>query len=188
MATRKSKYDGKFNVGHRFGKWTVVTGEIYGSPATIDVTCQCGTSKGVDVYTLVNGKSTSCGCIVRTGSLAPNWKGVSDVPATLLYRNTLRASSHGDVQLNYAQLADVYNAQSATCVITGLTLTPETAKLERYDISGSFSTNNIGWVHTSVSPLASQQGIQGVITTSNTIVSNTSQQNNIFDKLGFKPN
>jgi hypothetical protein len=51
-------------VGKKFGKWTVV-GEVARGYA--DVLCECGQRKRVQTYTLLNGRSKSCGCLRREG-------------------------------------------------------------------------------------------------------------------------
>lgn len=185
----KSKYAGKFLPGHKFGHWTVVDGTITGSPAQIKVKCTCDCERLTDVYTLVKGKSTSCGCIVRTGEDAPNWKGVNGLSRTTIARNTQYMTSHGNgaISISPIDMANVYASQSGVCAITGQTLTTSTARLERVDANQPYNASNVVWVHNSISPVAATYGVQGAITIANSVVSNTSQPNNIFEKLGFKP-
>lgn len=54
----------KFNAGDTVGSWTVVTGEIIDNKVLCE--CECGTRRMVSIYTLKNGKSTSCGCKKNT--------------------------------------------------------------------------------------------------------------------------
>lgn len=183
----KSKYDGKYIAGDRFGQWTVVDGRIDDSPATMYVTCVCGTTKKIDVYSLVKGKSTSCGCI-RVGEKASNWKGVNGLSHTTLTANISRAlRTSGDVHTTTEQLGSVYAAQSGNCSLTGYSISGS-ATLARFDNSKPYEVGNVTWVHPSVAPLAVSYGVSSVINISNAVVSNTSQPNNIFEKLGFKPN
>lgn len=184
MGTRgKSKYNGKFKAGHSFGHWTVVDGQTVGSPAKLHVVCECGTDKYVDAYTLVKGKTTSCGC-VRVGEQAPNWQGINGVSKTTITRNMNRVR---ECTVNSIQAANVYVSQSGTCALTGQALSPTTARLERIDSNKPYEANNVLWVHNSVSPMTATYGVQGTVTAANSIVSNTSQLNNIFEKLGFEP-
>jgi hypothetical protein len=178
---RRSKYENKFASGHKFGHWQVITGQIVGSPATIEVKCVCGHTKFVDVYTLIKGKSISCGC-VRVGENAPNWKGVKGVANTTLSR--LLGTSN--VSAQYA--AHVYNVQSGHCALTGQTLTATSARVAPIDPTLPLSGTNVMLVHNSISSTANALGALGTVSLSNQIVSNTSTPNNIFDKLGFKPN
>jgi len=178
---RRSKYENKFASGHTFGHWQVTTGQIVGSPATIEVKCVCGHTKFVDVYTLVNGKSVSCGC-VRVGENAPNWKGVKGVATATLSRMI----GTSNVSANYASV--VYNAQNGHCALTGQTLTATSARVAPIDVSKPISGSNVMLVHNSIASTANALGAYGTQAISNQIVSNTSFSNNIFDKLGFKPN
>jgi hypothetical protein len=185
----KSKYTGKFKPGYKFGHWTVVNGAAIGSPARLVVHCECGTEKAVDAYTLAKGKSTSCGCIVRVGEDAPNWQGVNGLSKTVISRNLSHTSTGGtttSATINFKDAASVYAMQSGTCGVTGQTLTETSARLERMDPSKPYTSNNVIWVHNSISPVVSTYGVQGAITIANAVVSNTSQPNNIFEKLGFK--
>jgi hypothetical protein len=170
-----SKYTGKFKAGHTFGLWTVVDGKIHGSPARMDVKCTCDTIHRIDVYTLVKGKSTSCGCIPRTGESAPNWRGLNGVSGRTL--NNASNTFHMSVE-------DVAKTFTPTCYLTGQTLTSNNAVPYANNGSDSFvGTTDIAWVHTSVSPLVNQYGITGAITIANSI----SQTTNIFQQMGMKP-
>ena len=185
----KSKYTGKFKPGHKFGHWTVIDGAAIGSPARLVVHCECGIEKEVDAYTLVKGKSTSCGCIIRTGESAPNWKGVNGLSKTAISRNLTHTSTSGGVvgsTISFKDATSVYAMQSGTCGVTGQALTETSARLERIDPSKPYNSNNVLWVHNSISPVVATYGVQGAITIANSVVSNTSQPNNIFEKLGFK--
>lgn len=181
----KSKYDGKFTKGDVFGHWTVVDGRISESPATMYVTCTCGTTNKVDVYSLVKGKSTSCGCL-RIGERAPNWKGVGGLSHTTLAINLSRAERTGLVTTTPDQLNTLYAAQSGNCMLTGLPMS-SSFSLARFDNSQPYEMGNVTWVHQSIAPLAIARGVNAVVTTAHSVVSNTSQPNNIFTKLGFKP-
>ena len=180
----KSKYMGKFKPGHKFGNWTVVDGITHGSPAKLDVTCECGIQRAVDAYTLVKGKSTSCGCN-RVGENAPNWKGINGLSKTAISRNLTHTIVESGA-INADSVANLYCMQSGTCGITGQTLTSTTARLERVDPSQPYNSGNVLWVHNSVSPIVANYGVQGAVTIANSVVSTTSQPNNIFEKLGFK--
>ena len=176
----QSKYTGKFKAGHSFGSWTVVDGKIHGSPAEMDVRCQCGTVKRTDVYTLVKGTSTSCGC-VRVGENAPNWQGINGVSKTLLSRGG------GGFTGSYAPAyATVYTAQAGHCSLTSQPLTPTTAKLVAISNTQPISPTNATWVHTSVAGLAnSAGGAIGAYNTATTIA--TTPHPNIFEQMGMKP-
>lgn len=50
--------------GHKFGRWVVIkrNGFMYGNYPAWLCRCECGTEKTVAAYSLIKGKSTSCGC------------------------------------------------------------------------------------------------------------------------------
>jgi hypothetical protein len=194
----KSKYQGKFKAGDSFGSWTVVNGKIHGSPAEMDVTCVCGAKKRVDIYTLVKGRSKSCGCIpqARSGENAPNWQGVKGVPKTVLTRALKAAERHGAVRMTTEQAATVYLAQNGSCSITGTPLSgpgggtasasySSSPTLVRYDNSQPYTVTNTAWVSNNVGSLGTALGMTGVYTVANNIVNST--QPNIFTQLGIKP-
>ena len=49
-------------IGQAIGKWTVISLMTKNGVCCARCTCECGTSKDVNVYNLVNGKSQDCGC------------------------------------------------------------------------------------------------------------------------------
>lgn len=169
---RKSKYDGKFAAGQRFGAWTVVDGSIHGSPAKIEVKCDCGNSKMVDVYTLTKGRSTSCGC-ARVGENAPNWRGISGVSKTIL--NAVSGS------YNVTTLATAYNSQSGRCILSNQELTADNATVTT--LTSTTGVSNTYWVSKDMMPLIemSNNHIPTIRTIATTVVKNT----NIFDTLGM---
>ena len=67
-------------IGTRFSMW-VTTSEIYSVMQSnrlrwkILMTCDCGTSKIVDVYTLLSGQSQSCGCLKALMTSLRRWNG-----------------------------------------------------------------------------------------------------------------
>ena len=179
----KSKYQNKFSAGHTFGSWTVVDGKVHGSPARMDVLCACGTKKRVDVYTLVNGTSMSCGCIRPTGEASKQWTGINGIPGTVLYRAKQVAERHGNI-VSKEQLASVYLSQGGSCSLTNQPLTSGSARLARYDNSISYTPDNVTWVHSSVSSTATSAGVSNVIQTVYTVAQTNP---NIFEQMGMKP-
>ena len=180
---RKSKYEGKFSKGYKFGSWEVVNGNIHDSPAQINVKCVCGTEKSVDVYTLVKGKSTSCGCM-KVGENAPNWKGnlYGGVPATLMYR--AQNSSAGAKGLTYETMATAYVSQGGACSLTGQTLNASNAKLALVDGNKPYESGNITFVHQSVAPVVSSGGISNF---TNSVMTISTSNPNIFEQMGLQP-
>lgn len=179
---RKPKYVGKFKAGDKFGSWTVVDGNIHGVPAQMDVQCVCGNVKRTDVYSLVKGRSTSCGCQLkaRVGEHNPNWKGTDGISGTTLYQNSVRTG------LSREDLVVLARAQNYSCVLTGGALAGSlSAKVEPVNPNIPLNTSNAIWVSPQASPMVRSLGVSGSITLANSVSQTTSH--NIFDKLGMKP-
>ena len=176
---RTSKYANKFVNGHTFGSWTVVDGKIHGSPAKMDVRCVCGQIKRVDVYTLVSGKSTSCGC-VRVGEKAPNWKGTNGVSRTTLYINARAAVGH----LSYEDMIHTYTAQSGTCAVTSQPIDLNEAKLVRLNSTGSYLNGNVAWVSPAVASITAHNSISTLTGAVASIITTTNNPN-IFEQMGM---
>ena len=181
MGTKgKSKYTGKFNNGHSFGSWVVVDGIIHGSPAKMDVRCVCGKIRRANVYTLVSGQSTSCGC-VRVGEKAPNWKGVKGaqgISRQTLYNNARPAVSY----LSYEDMVSLFNNQNATCALTSTSIDLDSAKLIPLDASKPYSVTNAVYVSPTAYTVTAHNGL---INTSNSLRS-MAQTSNIFEQMGMK--
>lgn len=61
---KKKKYiPSSHSVGQRFGRLLVLSLRMDKGRAWVTVRCDCGTEKEVDLHTLRNGKSKSCGCL-----------------------------------------------------------------------------------------------------------------------------
>jgi hypothetical protein len=176
---RTSKYANKFANGHTFGSWTVVDGIIHGSPAKMDVRCVCGQIKRADVYTLVSGKSTSCGC-VRVGEKAPNWRGINGVGRTTLYTNGRSAVG----QISYEDMVNTYVAQSGSCAVTSAPLNLSEAKLVRLSTDGGYLSGNVAWVSPAVATITGHTGINTMTSAVASIITTTNNPN-IFEQMGM---
>ena len=66
----------------RFGSWTVLgKGKLAGKNRLIKVKCDCGTLKEIQRSPLINGGSTSCGCLFSEKISAANTKhGMTNTP------------------------------------------------------------------------------------------------------------
>lgn len=73
-------------VGDRFGRWTVTeTGlrlEYKKRRAAARCVCECGTEQAVYLSSLKAGKSRSCGCSKRTGTMSPAFLASRRQPGT----------------------------------------------------------------------------------------------------------
>jgi hypothetical protein len=185
MTKRISKYKDKFKTGDKFGNWTVIDGIIHGSPASIDLMCICNTKKRVDVYTLVKGKSTSCGCkkTKLVGSLSSRWSGsvIGNMSGTAISKNLNKTKLITGSCVTDKDLLRSYEIQNGICALTGRPIDDSSSTISRINNSLPYTPNNIMWVHNTVSPIARSLGAIGSVNLSSNVISN-----NIFEKLGMK--
>lgn len=165
-----SKY--KFAPNQQIGSWTVIDGTTSGAPAKLTVQCTCGTRKQVDVYSLVNGRSTNCGCARAMK------KGLQK---TDISRAMAKASRSGNL-LTPEYLTDLFEAQRGSCVVTNKPLTETGMTLSTIDKSKGYQSGNVAWVSSEVSPFTNSCGIMSSVTIANSI---TNSQPDIFKRLGF---
>ncbi len=152
--------------GDSFGCWTVESA----NGRKTNVVCICGTKKTVDKYNLVNGKTKSCGC---RGNISP-------ISNTTIYRNVTRANNmSSNNNIDYTIVSNALINQNGLCAVTNTLLNDSNAKLERNDNSLPFTSNNISWVNTSITPVTTAIGVNSA-----KILSASS---NIFQQLGMKP-
>ena len=180
---KRSKYIGKYKAGDKFGSWTVIDGKIHGSPAKLDVVCECGTKKRSDLYSLIHNRSTNCGCkrAELTGSSAPHWTGTGSLTGTAIYRNAFRINSSGEGSVTSGDLKTAYMVQNGTCNITNLSLDSTNATVTKIDLTLPYQANNVAWVHSSAAPLVNSYGYNTAITISSYNIPN------IFESMGMKP-
>lgn len=109
--------------GQRFGRWRVIEraeNNKYGS-ARWCVVCDCGSSSTVDAKSLVNGRSSSCGCYMREATRKRTLKhGLSRVRS---YRNFYgrqrRDREHGVDNDWCAFLDEALRGFQPACVVCG---------------------------------------------------------------------
>jgi group I intron endonuclease len=92
--TKRSKWEGKFAIGHKFGSWEVLDPTIYWTDrreSQLKVRCKCGTIKLAYIGQLVNGLSKTCGCTMsQKGEHHPAFKGDGEISKTK-YNNIVRS-------------------------------------------------------------------------------------------------
>lgn len=155
---KASKYSGKFELGKKYGKWTVINPVLEyneNRQARILVKCECGTEKKIYVTHLLSGKSTSCGCslLSRSGSNNPAWKGVDEIPRTYInaVSNSCYLSTH-PYNLTDTTYTTTYGTQGGICYYTGETIsfTDNTATLTTFIPQNGYVNGNVVWVHSKV--------------------------------------
>lgn len=166
----KSKY--KFVVGQQIGKWTVLSEITQGRPAKVHLKCVCGIEKYVDVYSLVNNRSTNCGCERKVKE--------SGITKTTMYRALTKIKKYNP-DINISDLEQLQAYQSNSCAISGESLNC-TSTVSRIDNNKGYIPTNILWVNSNISPITNAHGI---ISAQNTLKSISPVQN-IFERMGFK--
>lgn len=174
MGTKgKSKYDGKYQLGHRFGNWILIDTSLQQVPngkskypkIGFKVKCDCGTERIVDAWHLDSGTSTNCGCLYyQRGSANPNWRGIGEIPGRYIYRIEDSAKKR-EIEYNLTPelLWQQWQAQRGLCALTGAklyfgTATSEmnsNASIDRIDSTKGYVSGNIQWT-TKESNLAKQ--------------------------------
>lgn len=155
MNGRKSKWDGVFKRGDKYGKWTIVTGKIQHSnkrkEAQVLAECDCGKKSWIWTLHLYRGNSKSCGCSNhdRSGSNHVQFTGHGVVSGDTLRILRGRAAARGhSVNISAKDLDDKLIEQKFKCALTGLPIHPKnkSASIDRIDSLKEYSSDNIQWV------------------------------------------
>ena len=182
----RSKYEGMFHSGQKFGEWTVLVGKVKlddRGRATVNCYCSCSDKKSYEVSCkhLLSGKSTRCKvCNLSKGRLAdknPNWKGINSVPKTTLTTISHSAARSGvDYNLTTEYVSDLYTETGGTCTFTGATITPgKDADLVPLDPNEGYVLGNVVWVHNSVANSIKSMGAEKFKTTCYAVYNHTKE-------------
>lgn len=148
--------------GDRFGSLVVIQSELPKAQRTALVRCDCGVEREVAPVHLVTQVVQSCGCRKhRAGSANPQWKGFGRISGAKWksYRNgaKLRGLSFN---ITLKQVWDLFEAQSGTCALTGVSIDfrsapggETTASLDRIDSSKGYTIDNVQWVHKDINKM-----------------------------------
>lgn len=154
----KSRYQGKFKVGDKFGRYTVIEDTVVlKHQAEILCKCECGRTNLVSCYTLTKGTSTQC--IICGNSLKkennPAWKGYGNIHGktiSKLKRDAILRNIDFNITIEF--LDELYLKQNKCCALTGIQLSMEsvnqTASLDRINSNVGYIENNVQWVHKDV--------------------------------------
>lgn len=154
----KSKYNGNFIKGQKFGKYSIIDETIIiENEAKILCQCECGVTNKVSCYTLIKGTSTqcsSCGNSLKKDK-NPSWKGSGDVSGKT-FSKLIRDAKIREIpfEVTIDDLDLKLKNQNYLCALTGLELSTYykdlTASVDRIDSNKGYSKDNIQWVHKDV--------------------------------------
>lgn len=138
----KSKYDGKFSVGQRFGKLSIKTGYvILDREAKIEVVCDCGTEKIIPILAMLAGRIISCGCQMnKSGNQHYAYNGFDGV---------LKSFERGAIARNLefsisvTDIENLYHKQNKQCALTGLPLNVKDCSIDRIDSNKGYTEDNV---------------------------------------------
>jgi hypothetical protein len=150
----KSKYNGMFIKGQKFGRYTVINASIIiEREAKVECQCDCGVVRKVSCYTLIKGTSTQC---LDCGNSMekeknPAWRGYGKIPGKVISQIKRNANIRGiEFNLNLEYLDKLYKDQKFKCSLTGLDLTENDFSLDRINSNIGYVKNNVQWVHKDV--------------------------------------
>lgn len=168
---RRSKYDGKFKIGDKYKKWTIIDDKLnYNSKheAYITAQCECGAIKNISCYHLLKQNSTGCfNCgHGNKGELNSKWTGYKEVPGTFIARIKQRALKiEVDLNINSEDIYNLWIKQNKKCALSGLDIdfinlnlgNPNrrsskydlicTASPDRIDSNKGYTLDNVQLVH-----------------------------------------
>jgi hypothetical protein len=137
---------------------------IHGGEKRCKWQCDCGKTPIIDLYSVVSGRTKSCGH-VKKGLIKENnnnWKGIGDIYGDKWTR--IEKSAHKR-QLDFLITKDdawnLFLKQERKCAITHLPIHFKTkynacdgdASLDRIDSSKGYTADNIQWVHKDINTM-----------------------------------
>ena len=168
---RKSKYDGLYETGHKFGDWELLDPKPFSAnpnskyKLSYKCRCACGLEKPVLCENLERQVSNSCyDCAMKKrnyqkGADNPFWKGAKVLSGRKFYRIKRGAELRGiALNLTIEEAEEKLLEQDFICALTGMTLTKETWSLDRIDSSKPYEVENVQWVHKDINVMKNKFG------------------------------
>ena len=147
----KSKYDGIFTEGQKFGKYTVINKDIIlKGEALVKCQCECGNVNNVSCYSLLKGTSKQCSTCGNSMKKEKNpaWRGHGLIPGKVFSKTKRNAKLRNiDFNISLEYLDELFKNQNFKCKLSGLLLTDKDFSLDRVDSNLGYVEGNVQWVH-----------------------------------------
>lgn len=148
-------------LGEKYMKLTPVEVFKRGKRTFLRCECDCGGQAELRADGFSAGRYISCGCVAKrresiAGSLNPAWKGIGDIPASLVKayaRGAERRNISFDITIE--EMWEIFERQGGKCALSGVALyfgrvrkhAETNASLDRIDSSLGYSLDNCQWLH-----------------------------------------
>ena len=150
--------------------------------------CKCGNEKEVTRKHLLDGSTTSCGCVKSELTSKRSWKGHGDISGSYWYdiiRNAKYRNISFDITIEEAW--QKFLEQNRKCALTGDELVfytrrkkdanIQTASLDRIDNTKGYTKNNCYWLHKSINRLKSDFTVEELLNLARKLVKYNGEEN-----------
>jgi len=175
-AKNTSKYTGYFKPGRKFGKYTIITGDIVkgnnNNESKVECLCECGKINIVSCITLIKGVSNGCRQCThsKTGIDHPSFKGYKEIPGSW-FRRYINRSNKFEFTITIENIYDLWTKQNKKCALSGLDIDFKntnqnthdlicTASLDRIDSKKGYILDNIQLVHKDINMMKKEYNQQ----------------------------
>lgn len=120
---RKSKYEGKFNEGDKFGEWVILSPQIIPHQKTKEAMilcqCSCGSVDEIRCLSLIKKQSTKCFKCGHsfTGDQHHLFKGYKEIPGSWFIRYTNRGKKW-EFNITIEEIYNMWLSQNKKCALS----------------------------------------------------------------------